>query len=47
VTVDRPDAQERLDRAGVRAAVRAGRVRASFHAYSTDADVDLALEALT
>jgi selenocysteine lyase/cysteine desulfurase len=47
VTVDRPDAQERLDRAGVRAAVRAGRVRASFHVYSTDADVDLALEALT
>jgi selenocysteine lyase/cysteine desulfurase len=30
----------------VRAAVRAGRVRASFHIYNTDADVDLALQAL-
>jgi selenocysteine lyase/cysteine desulfurase len=47
VTVDVPDAQARLARAGIRAAVRAGRVRASFHVYSTDADVDLALEALT
>jgi selenocysteine lyase/cysteine desulfurase len=26
--------------------VRAGRVRASFHVYSTEADVDLALDAL-
>ena len=47
VTVDVPGAEERLDRAGVRAAVRAGLVRASFHAYTTDVDVDLALEALT
>jgi selenocysteine lyase/cysteine desulfurase len=47
VTVDVPGAEERLARAGVRAAVRAGRVRASFHVYSADADVDLALEALT
>jgi selenocysteine lyase/cysteine desulfurase len=47
VAVDAPGAQERLDRAGVRAAVRAGRLRASFHAYTTDADVDLALNALT
>ncbi|GAA1818648.1 aminotransferase class V-fold PLP-dependent enzyme [Planosporangium flavigriseum] len=46
VTVDVPGAEERLARTGVRAAVRAGRVRASFHVYSTDADVDLALEAL-
>jgi selenocysteine lyase/cysteine desulfurase len=46
VTVDVPGARERLDRAGVRAAVRAGRVRASFHVYSTEADVDLALNAL-
>ncbi|GIF71533.1 aminotransferase class V-fold PLP-dependent enzyme [Asanoa siamensis] len=46
VTVDVPDAKAKLDRAGVRAAVRAGRVRASFHVYSTEADVDLALEAL-
>ncbi len=47
VTVDVPGAQEKLARAGVRAAVRAGRVRASFHVYSTEADVDLALDALT
>jgi selenocysteine lyase/cysteine desulfurase len=47
VTVDVPGAEERLARAGVRAAVRAGRVRASFHVYSTEADVDTALEALT
>jgi selenocysteine lyase/cysteine desulfurase len=47
VTVDVPDAEQRLVRAGIRAAVRAGRVRASFHAYTTDADVDAALNALT
>jgi len=46
VTVDVPDAEAKLDRAGIRAAVRAGRVRASFHVYSTDHDVDLTLEAL-
>ncbi|MFF5172991.1 aminotransferase class V-fold PLP-dependent enzyme [Micromonospora sp. NPDC000089] len=46
VSVDVPDAQEKLARAGVRAAVRAGRVRASFHLYTTQADVDLALSAL-
>jgi selenocysteine lyase/cysteine desulfurase len=45
--VDVPGADERLRRAGVRTAVRAGRVRASFHIYTTDADVDLALNALT
>jgi selenocysteine lyase/cysteine desulfurase len=47
VTVDVPGAEERLARAGVRAAVRAGRVRASFHVYNTDADVDRAVAALT
>ncbi|MCM0676696.1 aminotransferase class V-fold PLP-dependent enzyme [Micromonospora phytophila] len=47
VTVEVPGAQEKLERAGVRAAVRAGRVRASFHVYSTDDDVDLAVAALT
>jgi len=46
VTVDVPGAQEKLESAGVRAAVRAGRVRASFHVYSTERDVDLALDAL-
>ncbi len=39
-------AAERLARAGIRAASRAGALRASFHLYNTDADVDAALEAL-
>ncbi|MGV9771382.1 aminotransferase class V-fold PLP-dependent enzyme [Streptosporangium sp. NPDC003464] len=47
VTVDVPDAHERLEAAGIRAAVRAGKVRASFHLYTTDDDVDRAVEALT
>jgi selenocysteine lyase/cysteine desulfurase len=46
VTVEVPEAAWRLSRAGVRAAVRAGRVRASFHVYTTEHDVDLALDAL-
>jgi hypothetical protein len=46
VTVDVPGAEQKLRLAGVRAAVRAGRVRASFHVYSTEADVDMALTAL-
>jgi selenocysteine lyase/cysteine desulfurase len=46
VTVDVPGAEEKLAAAGVRAAVRAGRVRASFHVYNTESDVDLALSAL-
>lgn len=47
VAVEVPGAQEKLERAGVRAAVRAGRVRAAFHLYTTEEDVDLALAALT
>lgn len=47
VAVDVPGAQEKLARAGVRAAVRAGRVRASFHLYTNTSDVDRALTALT
>ncbi len=46
VSVDVPGAQDRLAAAGVRAAVRGGRVRASFHLYTTESDVDLALSAL-
>lgn len=46
VRVPVPGADERLRRAGVMAAVRAGQVRASFHLYNTEADVDAALEAL-
>ncbi|MDQ4018260.1 MAG: aminotransferase class V-fold PLP-dependent enzyme [Actinomycetota bacterium] len=41
-----PGAQERLAAAGIQAAVRAGSLRASFHVYNTDFDVDEALEAL-
>jgi len=47
VAVSVPHAEERLKRAGVRTAVRAGRVRLSFHLYNDATDVDLALGALT
>jgi selenocysteine lyase/cysteine desulfurase len=46
VSTSVPDAAERLAAAGIRAATRAGSVRASFHAYTTEADVDAALDAL-
>jgi selenocysteine lyase/cysteine desulfurase len=46
VSVDLTDASERFDRAGVRAATRAGSLRASFHLYTVEADVDCALDAL-
>jgi len=47
VSVAASGAEAKLARAGIRAAVREGAVRVSFHAYNTDADVDRALEALT
>jgi selenocysteine lyase/cysteine desulfurase len=37
---------ERLERRGIVAALRGGRLRASWHVYNTDADVDAALDAL-
>lgn len=46
VSVDRKGAFERLERAGIRAAVRDGAVRVGFHLYTSEADVDRALEAL-
>ena len=46
VLVDVPDARERLERAAIRAAVRGGRLRTSWHVYNTDDDVDRTLEAL-
>jgi selenocysteine lyase/cysteine desulfurase len=46
VSVEVPGAAERLAAAGIRAASRAGSLRASFHAYTTADDVDLALAAL-
>ena len=47
VSTSMPDAAERLERAGIRAAVRASSLRVSFHVYNTEADVDAALDALT
>jgi selenocysteine lyase/cysteine desulfurase len=47
VSVDIPDALPRLERAGIRAAVRAGGVRLSCHIYTTPDDVDAAVTALT
>jgi selenocysteine lyase/cysteine desulfurase len=46
VATSLPGAEDRLERAGIRAAVRAGSLRASFHVYTTEADVDAALDAL-
>jgi selenocysteine lyase/cysteine desulfurase len=46
VTSDVADATEKLAKAGIMAAARAGRLRASFHLYNTEQDVDKALEAL-
>jgi selenocysteine lyase/cysteine desulfurase len=46
VTTDAPGAKEKLAAAGIMAAVKLGRVRASFHVYNTEADVDAALDAL-
>ena len=47
VIADRPDAEARLQRAGVKASVRAGRVRLSCHLPATVDDIDRALTALT
>jgi selenocysteine lyase/cysteine desulfurase len=47
VATDVRHAAERLEAAGVRAATRAGSLRASFHVYNSEADVDAALNALT
>lgn len=46
VSTDVPGAEDKLAAAGIRAAVRDGRVRVSFHVYTTAADVDAALNAL-
>jgi selenocysteine lyase/cysteine desulfurase len=46
VSVDVEDGAAVLERAGIRAAVRAGGLRLSFHLYNTPAHVDAALEAL-
>jgi selenocysteine lyase/cysteine desulfurase len=46
VTASIEGARERFARAGIRAATRAGALRVSFHLYSTEAEVDTALDAL-
>ena len=46
VSVASENGAERLARAGIVAALRGGRLRASWHLYNTDADVDAALDAL-
>ncbi len=45
-SVDVADAAERLQRAGIVAAMRGGRLRTSWHVYNTEDDVDRVLEAL-
>ena len=46
VALQVPDAERKLAEAGIRAAVRAGALRLSFHAYNTHDDVDRVLKAL-
>jgi selenocysteine lyase/cysteine desulfurase len=46
VSLDAPGARDRLERAGIRASVRGGAVRLSFHLYNTEADVDAVIAAL-
>jgi selenocysteine lyase/cysteine desulfurase len=46
VSVDSPDAAARLERAGIVAAMRGGRLRTSWHLYNTEEDVDRVLEIL-
>ncbi len=47
VMSDAPGAAERLERAGIRASVRGGRLRTSWHVYNTEADVDRTLDVLS
>jgi selenocysteine lyase/cysteine desulfurase len=46
VMSDAPDAASKLEAAGIRAAVRGGRLRTSWHVYNTDDDVDRTLDVL-
>jgi len=47
VSAEVAGAEERLAQAGIRASTRAGSLRASFHLWNDEADVDAAIEALT
>ena len=46
VYVTSSNSLERLSAQGIRASVRAGRTRVSFHIYNSEADVDAAVAAL-
>jgi selenocysteine lyase/cysteine desulfurase len=46
VSADVPGARAKLEAAGIVAAERGGRLRASWHVYNTEADVDATLDAL-
>jgi selenocysteine lyase/cysteine desulfurase len=46
VCADLPGAAERLQRAGIIAAVRGGRLRTSWHVYNDESDVDRVLDVL-
>jgi selenocysteine lyase/cysteine desulfurase len=46
VCAELPGAAERLERAGIVAAIRGGRLRTSWHVYNDDADVDRVLDVL-
>jgi selenocysteine lyase/cysteine desulfurase len=46
VFYDVEDAADKLERAGIRAAVRGGRLRTSWHVYNTAADVERTLDVL-
>jgi selenocysteine lyase/cysteine desulfurase len=47
VSADLPGAADRLQRAGIMASERGGRLRTSWHLYNTEADVDATLDALS
>jgi selenocysteine lyase/cysteine desulfurase len=46
VSIDHADAASRLQRAGIAAAVRGGKLRVSCHVYNSEPDVDAALDAI-
>ena len=46
VSADVPDAAARLERAGIVAAMRGGRLRTSWHVYNDERDVDRVLEVI-
>ena len=46
VSAEVPEAERRLQRAGIVAALRGGRLRTSWHVYNDAVDVDRTLEAL-